>query len=580
MTKRIAPHFIDELQGRVDIVDVINARVPLKKAGKDFQACCPFHNEKTPSFTVSAQKQFYYCFGCGAKGGAINFLMEFEHLSFVDAVEQLSAENGIDVQYEQLSPSAVAKVERKKNLQDLLAEAATLYENNFNHTDIGGTARNYLSTRQLDKETTAFFRLGYAQAGNRLQTYFGSNVDAEMLIKAGLLARGEHGTYDFFRDRLMFPIRDTRGRVLGFGARALGDVKPKYLNTGDTELFNKSNVLYGLYEELQTNRHIDYLIVVEGYMDVIALHQMGVQGAVAALGTAFTQGHLHLVRRYSKKLFICFDGDNAGKRAAQRAMETILPGMSTDTEIRMVFLPDGEDPDTLVRKIGKNAFVERLEAGQYFSEFVCDSIIGDSNLNLIEGRGEMAVRAKRLFDLMPDGAYKNALQQELTDKAGRDIYQLAQEATRQIQRQRQTTFVSHSERPRYTPRAVVLRGGLESRLIRLLLAMPDLAFCVRHEGLLRGSDSMDGELLYRLLQFFQWQAVDGASDNEQQIHSALSAFDGALGERLSQILATEKLPESNAVLEEREQGWRQAFVAGVEKLLSETQQKMFFADLK
>ncbi len=592
MAKRIASHFIDELQSRVDIVSVINARVPLKKAGKDFQACCPFHNEKTPSFTVSAQKQFYYCFGCGAKGGAINFLMNFEHLAFVDAVEKLAEESGMTVEYEQLSQAETQKIEHRKTLQDLLDETATVYENNLYHQSIGAGARNYLHQRQLDQETTAFFRLGYSQAGNRLQGHFGANVPAEELKKAGLLGQSERGYYDFFRERLMFPIRDTRGRVLGFGARALGDAMPKYLNTGDTELFNKSRVLYGLYEELQSNRNIEHLIVVEGYMDVIALHQMGVHGAVAALGTAFTQGHLNLVRRYTKKLFICFDGDKAGRKAANRAMELILPAMTTDTEIRMVFLPEGEDPDTLVRKIGHAAFNETLTAGQYFSEFVCQTIIGDSDLNLIEGRGEMAVRAKALFDTLPEGAYKNALQQELTDRAGRDIYQLAQEASTppasthgarppyaSAANNRPPRYHSTPHRP-FSVRPHALQGSLESRLVRRLLALPELAASIRHEALLGDSDNLDRELLYRLIQYLQCNAPDSQQEEPEQLQSIVNAFSDALKTRLEQVIATEKLETGlKETLEERKQRLKKEFLPPFERLLNDILRKRYLAQL-
>ncbi len=426
MAKRIVKTFIDDLLGRIDIINVINTRVPLKKAGKDYQACCPFHNEKTPSFTVSVQKQFYYCFGCHAKGNAIGFLMAYENLQFVDAVEKLAEENNITVEYEQLGAAEIAKVEQRKTLYDILEEVTTLYEKNLYDNQLGAAARHYLHERQLDKETSVFFRLGYSQAGNMLKSCLNNSITHEDLQKVGLLNHGERGFYDFFRDRLMFPIRDPRGRVIGFGARALeNDTQPKYLNTGDTTLFNKSQVLYGLYEELQTNRQIEHLIIVEGYMDVIALHQMGVQGAVATLGTAFTAGHLQLVHRYSKKIYICFDGDNAGKQAAERAMRLILPAIQMDMEIRMIFLPDGEDPDSLVRKIGKTAFIEQLSNGQLFSEFVYATLIADSNLQYVEGRGEVAARAKRLFDDLPNSEYKTILYQGLTERVGMDIYHLA-----------------------------------------------------------------------------------------------------------------------------------------------------------
>lgn len=572
MAKRIAPQFIETLKDRADIVSVINARVPLKKAGKDYQACCPFHNEKTPSFTVSAQKQFYYCFGCGAKGNVLKFLMDFEHLSFVDAVEKLADESGMTVEYEQLSKSTVAKIERQKTLQEVLTDTAKLYEKNLYHPTLGAAARQYFSERQLDKETTAFFALGYSQSGHHLQKHFGQEVAPDTLHKAGLLGQGNNGYYDFFRDRLMFPIRDARGRVVGFGARALGDAKPKYLNTGDTELFNKSHVLYGLYEELQTNRNIEHLIVVEGYMDVIALHQMGVQGAVAALGTAFTQGHLNLVRKYTKNIFICFDGDNAGKKAAKRAMELILPEMTVDTKIKLVFLPDGEDPDSLVRKIGKTAFVEILETGQYFSQFVCESIIGDGDLAHFEERGEMAARAKLLFDVIPEGKFKHALEKELTHYAdgfvlyGEDSNEEHLVADTQI---RQQTFS--------TPRTAVAVANKtrESRLIRYLLALPELVVYVRHEGLLNDNESSDRELLYRLIQYLQLNPVPDTHDDEVLLQQLLLAFDERLGQRLLHIARNEKFAElPNERLEQRKQRLQQECLARLDKLLSEIQQKL------
>lgn len=570
MAKRIAPQFKDDLLSRVDIVSVINARVPLKKAGKDFQACCPFHNEKTPSFTVSAQKQFYYCFGCGAKGNAISFLMDFEHLQFVDAIEKLADENGVTVEYEQLSAASVAKAEHRRTLQEVLEDTATLYEANLYDKSVGQEARAYLQARQLDKETTAFFRLGYSQGGNRLSGYFKQSASADDLQKAGLQARGDSGVYDFFRDRLMFPIRDARGRVLGFGARALGDAKPKYLNTGDTELFNKSQVLYGLYEELQTNRNIEHLIVVEGYMDVIALHQMGVVGAVAALGTAFTQGHLNLVRRYSKKLLICFDGDNAGRKAAQRAMATILPAMTLDTEIRMIFLPEGDDPDTLVRKIGKTAFLQTLESGQLFSEFVYDSLVADSDLSFVEGRGEVAQRAKALFDELPDSEYKTILYQGLTERVGMDVYQLAQTIGRS----------PTPAAPRYEVRQRVERtrrsqGGAETRLIRLLMRNPALSECVPHSELLRLSEDAGAVMLYRVLQFLQHHA---GTESEKSA-ALLQVFDMVYNGALTRIVAEDKQTADDST-EVAQQRAKAEFIDGMRALLNECLRKIYVRDLK
>lgn len=568
MAKRISRNFIDTLLDRVEIVDTIHRRVPLKKAGKDFQACCPFHNEKTPSFTVVPQKGFYYCFGCGAKGNAIGFLMEYEHLSFVDAVEKLAEESNINVEYEQYDE---VKAQRRKDLYDVLSDVTELYEKNLFSAQ-GSEAKTYLSERQLDIETSTFFRLGYAQAGNHLQRLFSGQHSQEELHQVGLLGQSDDEPkrfYDQFRNRLMFPIRDPRGRVLGFGARALGDAKPKYLNTGDTELFNKSYVLYGLYEELQTNRDIEHLIVVEGYMDVIALHQMGVSGSVAALGTAFTAGHLNLVRRYTKKVFICFDGDNAGKKAARRAMDTILPAMSMDMEIRMVFLPDGEDPDTLVRKVGKAAFVKLMNEGQLFSEFVYRTLIADSDLQFVEGRGEVASRAKTLFDELPDGEYKSILYQGLVERVGMDVYQLAQGLAVQKATPDKKKF------PRSEIPIKRLRGGLEARLIRLLLAFPPLADNVQHHLLLRAAGELDSQLLYYLIELFQVQAAE--SEKKRQI--AFEAFTGEYLVRLRQIEANEKLIEVLAVnetVEEKRLRWQSDFLSGMANLLNDIQRKIYF----
>lgn len=568
MVKRIASQFKDDLLSRVDIVSVINARVPLKKAGNNFKACCPFHNEKTPSFTVSAQKQFYHCFGCGVNGNAIDFLMDFEHLQFVEAIEKLAEENGITVEYEQLSAASIVKEKRRRTLHEVLEGAAALYERNLYDSTVGKSVRAYLHERQLDKETVSFFRLGYSQGGNRLSGYFGREVAVEDLQKAGLQARGDNGSYDFFRERLMFPIRDPRGRVLGFGARALGDVQPKYLNTSDTELFNKSNIVYGLYEELQTNQNIEYLIIVEGYMDVIALHQMGVAGAVAALGTAFTQGHLNLVRRYTKKLFICFDGDNAGRRAAQRAMSMVLPAMSLDTEIRMVFLPEGEDPDTLVRKVGRAAFLQILGQGQLFSEFVYDSLIDGSDLSFVEGRGEVAQRAKALFDDLPDGEYKTILYQGLTERIGMDVYQLVQPIGRSVP----TSARYGVRRTMSAARAPYPIGGAEARLIRLLMDNPALSRYVPHHELLYLSDNDESLLLYRVLQFFQCYS----GDRQTAIAVLLTAFDGGQQTILKNIADAEVKVVAGEASAATEQRLKTEFFDGMQVLLDECLRKIYF----
>lgn len=569
MGKRIASSFIDRLKDQADVVEVVNRRVPLKKAGANYQACCPFHNEKTPSFSVSPDKGFYYCFGCGAKGNAISFLMDYEHLSFVDAVEKLAEESNLTVEYEQYDE---VKAQRRKDLYDLLDETATLYETQLFNTS-GDTAKKYLNERQLDTETAQFFRLGFSLSGSHLQRHFTQEFDDDALEKAGLLISGDNGKYDRFRERLMFPIRDPRGRVLGFGARALGDAMPKYLNSSETEVFSKRYVLYGLYEELQTNRNIEHLIVVEGYMDVIALHQMGVRGAVAALGTAFTPEHLNLVRRHTNKIFICFDGDNAGRKAAQRAMETILPAMTLDMDIRVVFLPDGEDPDTLVRQIGGEAFVQKMHEGQRFSEFVYETLVAESNLEFVEGRGEVAARAKTLFDNLPDSEYKGILYQGLTERIGMDVYQLAQTAQPNQSFERKP-FERKSPQPRI-PRG----GSIEGRLIRRLVELPHLVQYVQHTTLLQQTTSDDSALLLRIILLLQARGYERTICQDKLLET-LSDSDAT---RLKQIIAQEKLvekTESENSLETLHERYTEEFISGLETVLYAIQRKYHFADLK
>lgn len=573
MGKRIKQSFIEQLSSRVDIVEIINRRVPLKKVGgRNFQACCPFHSEKTPSFTVAADKGFYYCFGCGAKGSAIGFLMAYEHLSFVEAVEKLAEECHLHVEYEQYNEK---KEKRQKNLYDLLDETATLYESQLlNQT--GEASRHYLQSRQLDVETVRFFRLGYSLPGKHLQRHFSSTFDASDLEKAGLLVNGDNGAYDRFRERLMFPIRDPKGRVLGFGARALGEAQPKYLNSSETEVFSKRLVLYGLYEELQTNRHIEHLIVVEGYMDVIALHQMGVPGAVATLGTAFTPEHLHQVKRYTKKIFVCFDGDSAGKKAAQRAMDTLLPAMSLETEVRMVFLPDGEDPDTLVRQIGKDAFLEKIHNGKLLSEFVYETLVGDSDLSFVEGRGEVAARARACFDALPESDYKALLYQGLTARLGLDVYQLAD--NRPPSRTSRETWQPKSYGRYQAPSALAL-GGLESRLIRRLIEQPYLVHYVRHIHLLTHQKEADSGLLLRLILLLQ----TGEGTGSTSVDRVFRLLDKKDVVRLKQIIENEKLiseTSSQESLETLNARYKEEFIAGYESLIYTIQRKNYFADLK
>lgn len=378
MAGRIPQQFIDDLLNRVDIVEVVDSRVPLKKKGKEYSACCPFHSEKTPSFTVSQNKQFYHCFGCKANGSAIGFLMEYEHLSFPEAIEELARSQGIDVPYEggQRPDPAVKKAQT--DLYDLMQQTDQYYQQQLRQHEQAQTAVDYLKQRGLSGEVAKDFGIGFAPDGwDNLIKALGNTAEKEKaLVTAGMLIKKENGKcYDRFRDRIMFPIRDRRGRCIAFGGRILPKDQPndkdaKYLNSPETPLFHKGRELYGLYEARQALRDIPRLMVVEGYMDVVALAQFDVRYAVATLGTATTADHLQRLFQLTSEVVFCFDGDRAGKDAAWRALQVCLPEMRDGRETRFMFLPDGEDPDSYIRKIGKETFELEIKKSQTFSEYL------------------------------------------------------------------------------------------------------------------------------------------------------------------------------------------------------------------
>lgn len=502
MAKKIVRSFIDSLTARADVVSVINARVPLKRAGSNYNACCPFHDEKTPSFTVTPNKQFYHCFGCGASGGVVNFLMQYEHLSFVDAVEKLAEELGVPVEYEQFDEK---RAQIKKDLHEILAHASELFQQNL-LTDNANVARNYIKERGLNQPVLNQFCLGYSLKNNQLAQLWKSQPDViTEAKKAGLIAAGDYGDYDQFRDRLMFPIRDYRGRVLGFGARALGDAMPKYLNSGESDVFAKRYILYGLYELLQSTTKIEQIILVEGYMDVIALHQHGVLGAMAALGTALTAEHVKLARKYCQTIYLCFDGDKAGRNAANRAIQSILAGMELNDKIRVVFLPEGEDPDTLVRKVGQQGFMKLMQQGMLFSEFLYQHLIADSNMQYAEGKGEVYQRAKTLFDEMPDGPQKTLLYEGFVAHTGLDIYRLPTALHEQVVT-KPNHFVNKVKKTNTVLRNQ--RMGIEQQLTRILLEYPQFAYFCQQTGVLLEKQSEEAILLCAVIELIQANGVD------------------------------------------------------------------------
>lgn len=415
MAKHIPKHFIQELVARCDIVDLINTRLTLKKRGVNFIACCPFHNEKTPSFTVSQTKQIYHCFGCGVTGNAIGFLMAYERVEFIEAIEILAHQCGATIPYENTQENHSVHEENKLDLYQLLDRAKNYYQRLLGENT---AALTYLQNRGLSKETIEKFGLGfslaswdglYRQVANKPELV-ASLVQAGMLIK-----KDDGGYYDRFRDRIMFPIYDNRGRIIAFGGRTLieKEKEPKYLNSPETPLFHKGKELYGLYQARQTPSNLTSMIIVEGYMDLLTLVQAGVSNVVATLGTAVTEQHFSLLLRYSKEFIFCFDGDTAGKKAAWRGLETLLPLLQDGIQARFAFLPDGEDPDTFLQKNGRDNFLNFLQSAQPLSDFLFSHLSEQTNTNSIDGRAKLAELAKPLLQKLPPGVYSQMMQQRL-----------------------------------------------------------------------------------------------------------------------------------------------------------------------
>ena len=417
MAGLIPQNFIDDLISRSDIVEVINARVPLKRKGKEYTACCPFHNEKTPSFTVSENKQFYYCFGCHAKGNVIGFLMDYEHLGYVDAIESLAADQHLDVPHED-NGQAIQQKQDKQPLYDILKQASELYQQQLKTSE---RAIDYLKQRGLSGEIAKQFKIGYAPDGwDFLISHLGKSTDnLSSLSKTGLIVNKDNNkTYDRFRDRIIFPITDQRGRIIGFGGRILDQGEPKYLNSPENAVFHKGFELYGLYETKQALRKIDRIVVVEGYMDVVALAQHGIHYAVASLGTATTTEQIQKTFRTTHEIIFCYDGDNAGKKAAWRALENTLSVLRDGMVAKFLFLPEKEDPDTMVRKEGFDAFELRIKNATPLSEFLFEHLKSGLDINTQEGKAMLASKANKLIQKMHNSLFKDLLIEELSSIVG------------------------------------------------------------------------------------------------------------------------------------------------------------------
>ncbi|MBC7984740.1 MAG: DNA primase [Candidatus Obscuribacterales bacterium] len=469
MSGRIPQHFIDELVGRADIIDVIGTRVPLKKAGKEYKACCPFHDEKSPSFTVVPDKQFYHCFGCGAHGTALGFLMDYDHLSFVEAVEELAARSGMTVPREE-DPAAVTKP--ADDLYTPLERAAALFQQQLESSE---RAIPYLKKRGLTSEIAARFGIGYApDAWDFVIKHLGSSeAECRKLLQVGLVIEREQrgGYYDRFRDRIMFPIRDSRGRPIGFGGRILDQGEPKYLNSPETELFHKGKELYGLFEARQVTRSFKRLMVVEGYMDVVRLHQAGITYAVATLGTATTPEHLTRIFRVCSEVVFCFDGDRAGRAAAWRALENSLPQVREGRQIRFLFLPEGHDPDSLVGEEGREVFEKRLDTALALSDYFIRELSSRCD-STVDGRAQLAEMAKPLVQKIVQGVYRELLIDALAKVVGMPTERLLARLDGNVQ----PAHPSHAGRE--ISQALPLSAGrrnLVRQAIHLLVHFPNAA---------------------------------------------------------------------------------------------------------
>ncbi|KIC86296.1 UNVERIFIED_ORG: DNA primase [Pantoea allii] len=572
MAGRIPRVFINDLLARTDIVDLIDARVKLKKQGKNFHACCPFHNEKTPSFTVNGEKQFYHCFGCGAHGNAIDFLMNFDRLEFVESIEELATSHGLDVPYEAGSGPSQMERHQRQSLYQLMENLNGFYQQGLQQSS-AQPARDYLDRRGLSAEIINHFAIGYAPAGwdNVLKRFGKQSEDRESLMEAGMLVSNDKGrTYDRFRDRVMFPIRDKRGRVIGFGGRVLGNDTPKYLNSPETPIFHKGRQLYGLYEAVKNHPEPARLLVVEGYMDVVALAQYGIDYAVASLGTSTTAEHIQLLFRSTDTVICCYDGDRAGREAAWRALETALPYMNDGRQLRFMFLPDGEDPDTLVRKEGKDTFEARMEQAMPLSSFLFDSLLPQVDLSSRDGKARLSTLALPLITQIPGETLRIYMRQELGNKLGilddnqleKLMPKLAASGTTPVAPplKRTTMRVLIAlliQSPQLATLVPSLDGLSESKMPGLPLFIELVGRCNENPGL------TTGQLLelYRGTNFSQtletlaiWNHMIVDEEAEAVFQDSLaSIYDSALEERLEFLIARERTQGLSA--DERRELW-------------------------
>ena len=478
--------FINDLPNRVDIVGLINKRVALKKAGKDYKACCPFHEEKTPSFTVVPTKQIYHCFGCGESGGIIDFIMKYDHLAFVEAIETVAGESGISVVYDQTAKPVDMRFKRYNKLME---ELSSFYQEQLKTSAAKKKVVDYAKNRGVSGSIAKRFELGFAPPGwtNLFDAYKDSEESTQDLLTMGMIVPKKDKKddyYDRFRDRLMFPIHNTKGSVIGFGGRVLSSKdNPKYLNSPETPLFSKSKELYGLYHCRKYSRKIDAIIVVEGYMDVIALHQQGITNVVATLGTATTSSHLQVLSRTAETIVFCFDGDKAGRDAAWKALQTSLPAITAGLVIKFLLLPEGEDPDTLINSESAKAFNKRVDEAQTLSNFLFEHIKAEVPFNTIEGKTLFLEKSAALVNLVSYPIYQQQLIEGIAQTIGQNTTQVEKAIEQNIANNTQQYYANELEqaeivnqsfqtKPRRTTSSSI--KSLMSRMISCVINYPSL----------------------------------------------------------------------------------------------------------
>lgn len=553
---RIPKHFINDLLARVDIVDLIDAHVPLKKSGTNHTARCPFHSEKTPSFSVNRNKQFFHCFGCGVSGNAIGFLMDFNHLDFVEAVEDLATFAGVEVPREHVDFQNPSTDKAPADHQyKLLNHVAQYFEQQLRKSDAGKKAVIYLKARGVNAQLAKDFMIGYSP--DEWQT-LANQFDQSQLIQTGMVISKDGKTYDRFRGRIMYPIRDKRGRVVGFGGRVLDDSLPKYLNSPETDIFHKSKEVYGLYELLRKDSKVKKILIVEGYMDVIALAAHGINNAVATLGTATSQAHLDLLFRFSSELIFCFDGDNAGQNAAWKAMDPAFSALKDGRQVRIMLLPPQHDPDSLVHEEGVMQFERRIQNSLPLSDYFFNALTANLNLNETEAKSQLINKAKPYLEKLPESTFRDLMFAKLNTLASVDILKDRQKSTRLPKK----PIVGSNQNNRVLP--------LPRRVLALLIQNPDLIGIIE-------TDIVWAELEFPGLALFKTIFTDIVEKKPANTAVLLEAYRNLPNEKIVKTLATLNLfPHDQNV----NTSWiENEFRNGFENLLVQAKKEAFFRKL-